>query len=171
MDGSSVGKKIWLIQGDFWHFSSQYETTTLFTRATSDIPTWVLLVLWSACWLAGPASAVLSSCEPSAPSQCTHLVQQNSCVKSMVLTLVSTHPNLHMRWVLHFFSGPFVMSVDIINAVFFFWGEILIKLFFSLLIFFAGIMSQILPRLQLSSESIATVHHLVWFRINRYCII
>jgi len=59
MDGSSVGTKIWLIQGGFWHFSSQHETTTLVTGATSDIPTRVLLVLWSACWLAGPASAVL----------------------------------------------------------------------------------------------------------------
>jgi hypothetical protein len=53
------------------------------------------------------------------------------------------------------------MSVDIINAVFF-SGEKYWSSFFSLLISFAGIMSQILPRLQLSSESIATVHHLVW---------
>ena len=68
--------------------------------------------------LAAPASAILSSCEPSVPSHCTRLDEQCSYMYWKLLALVSTHPCLHMRWVLHFCSGPFVMPVNIINALF-----------------------------------------------------
>ena len=72
-------------------------------------------------WLAAPAIAIFSSCEPSAPSHCTRLDEQCSYMYWKLLTLVSTHPCLHMRWVLHFCSGPFVMPVDIANAFFSPW--------------------------------------------------
>jgi len=48
-------------------------------------------------WLAAPASVILSSCEPSVPSHCTHLDEQCSYMYWKLLTLVSTHPCLHMR--------------------------------------------------------------------------
>ena len=98
--------ELW-IHGDLLRFSSQHGTTSL-AEATSDV-----LVLW----LAGPASAILSSCEPSVPSHCTRLDGHCSYMYWKLLTLVCSRPCLHMRWVLPFWSGPFVMPVNIVNAL------------------------------------------------------
>jgi len=84
---SSDGTKIWWIHGDLLRFNSQHGTTSL-AEATSDV-----LVLW----LAGPASAILSSCEPSVPSHCTRLDGHCSYMYWKLLTLVCSRPCLHMR--------------------------------------------------------------------------